>query len=670
MKSSKCHSSCDIDDLDSEDETKEALHQRLRLELNELTIAPPPLSSETKPVNDNFEELFEPIGDCDCHSPLPQHTSECNSSDIDEDALMVTKDRVPCAAEECSMSITEERENQPSPVPVLTPEDTEDRENQPSPIPVLSAEDCAIVIKDRDNQPSIPILTVENYTLSVTEDRYNQPSPIPGDESTIPSTVKGVDCQDSLLPRLIVKTEDTRLEKTSSSPLILSGETMTENLCIHTQATPTITGTQATPTAEEIIPYSSHKRHTEDVLLGPSPKRHCLISEYDLGYELSSDSEDDDMEEVSNDVCLNGLSSLQSQDHCTVVDNEEETAPDNNDINDISISDGPDSSFELPSLLHLPTLTPLPNTPVMLPRETNLSPPLPILKPIFSSPVSPLPLSPKSREPVLPVFESTVPAEIQRPSPIVPTNSSIPHSLVIPTSPVLPSSKNSPFSSPVISPVRKSLLEKNKTNSFVIEATATQSSTSDHTPNTESDAELMIDLDDSIHLLSTATPSVSQVTPSEPHPPDQTTTVDILTVGYSNPSLKVKDPDKTDTPPQQLKSKRLKQIVTDGATGQWVKERSPSLSSRSASPLLGRLTPDFPLLNSQQSTSAKPHPPFSQAQQELKPHMRCPKPLPPWLAETMLQVQDRHDDLMSFPGPSTKSKKSKKVKKKPKNRKL
>ena len=507
-------------------------------------------------------------------------------------------------------------------------------------------------------------MTAEDCTISVTEDRDNHPSPIPEENSTILITVKGLDCQDSPVPGLIVETKNTRLEKTSSSPLILSGEKMTENLHIHTQATPTI---------EEIIPCSSRKRDTEDELFGPSPKRHCLISEYDLGYELSSDSENDDMEEVSSSVCLNGLSSLQSQDCCTVLDNEEDVTPDNNDNNDIvSISDDLDSSLELPSLVHLPTLTPLPNTPVMLSCETNLSSPLPILKPIFSSPVSPLPLSPKSREPVLPVFESTIPADIQRPSPVVPTNCSIPHSLLIPTSPVLTSSKNSPFSSPVISPKAcKSLQDKIKTNSFVIETTATLLSTSDHNPNTESDPELTIDIDDGINSLSTTTPSMSQTTPSEPHPPDQTTsTVDILAVGYSNPSLKVKDPEKTDTPHQQLQSQRLKEIVADGATGQWVKESSPSLSSRSTSPLLGRLTPEFPLLNSHQSTSAKPHPPFSQAQQELKPHMRCPKPLPPWLAETMLQVQDRLDDLMPFPAPLTKSKKNKKTKKKPKNRKL
>ena len=125
-------------------------------------------------------------------------------------------------------------------------------------------------------------------------------------------------------------------------------------------------------------------------------------------------------------------------------------------------------------------------------------------------------------------------------------------------------------------------------------------------------------------------------------------TVDVFTVGYSNPSPKLEV-----CPPTKNTKKLMKQLVTDGATGQFMKEATPSEScgsSRSTSPLLGNIAMEFPSVDSQAVSQAPPTQPvcqappaqrFCQAQKSLNELMSCPMALPPWLAEALLQTQDQ-----------------------------
>ena len=109
-------------------------------------------------------------------------------------------------------------------------------------------------------------------------------------------------------------------------------------------------------------------------------------------------------------------------------------------------------------------------------------------------------------------------------------------------------------------------------------------------------------------------------------------TMETLMVGYAAPP--------TQAPPT---SKVVKSLSTDGATGQWMKDHTPdsTSSSRSTSPLLGSMTCEFPSVGVSQATSlTPPTQPVCQSQQLLKEYYQCPKPLPPWLVEAILQLQE------------------------------
>ena len=109
-----------------------------------------------------------------------------------------------------------------------------------------------------------------------------------------------------------------------------------------------------------------------------------------------------------------------------------------------------------------------------------------------------------------------------------------------------------------------------------------------------------------------------------------------FSVGYCDQSV--------DSPkyPSVPKKSAKHHPTTDGATGQWLKENTPESSissSRSTSPLLGQLTSDFPAFGPQPIPQFSEKPPC-QMQQALNSSVCCPKPIPPWLAEALLQIQE------------------------------
>ena len=129
-----------------------------------------------------------------------------------------------------------------------------------------------------------------------------------------------------------------------------------------------------------------------------------------------------------------------------------------------------------------------------------------------------------------------------------------------------------------------------------------------------------------------------------------------MDVGYAPPAYSLRlgqtsEGHSDKEPPRASRKRKAKKPdclrpITDGATGQQVKELSPSGTpcsstshSSSPSPLLAQLSPEFPKLGSlaapkeQQKTAIPP------SQRELLPHVSCPLPLPAWLASALVRVQ-------------------------------
>ena len=108
---------------------------------------------------------------------------------------------------------------------------------------------------------------------------------------------------------------------------------------------------------------------------------------------------------------------------------------------------------------------------------------------------------------------------------------------------------------------------------------------------------------------------------------------------------------------RQIKAKKKKPAclgpVTDGATGQQVKDLSPSGTpcssashSSSPSPLLAQLSPEFPKLCSLPAVREPKEKAIPPVQRELLPHVCCPLPLPVWLASALVRVQNEQTHHM------------------------